>query len=207
MKLGEIKIEALKLMFVNYNKDYSISDLSNLMSDENCGSYLANMPGSINRCFSVIEEKRVLPVRTYTIKEFDTSGYFARFSLSSIPDFFDIERVIKESRRGYIGCLPYIREGNDLLISDYDEEAIYRVVYKPSIERVMSFTDEYADIDIPDKIAAFIPYFIKGDLYREDEPSEASEARNWFEQAMDSISEPIVNSVDSVSTVYSQTEF
>ena len=206
MKLGEIKIEALKLMFVSYNKDYGIDYLPNLKVDENCGSYLVNMPGSINRCFSVIEEKRVLPSRTYKIDDVDTSGYFARFSLSSIPDFFDIVRITRESRRGYNGNVPYQREGNDLLLSDYDGEAVYRVIYKPSIARVTSLTDEYTDVGIPDKIASFIPYFIKGDLFREDEPNEASEARNWFEQAMDSISEPIVNSVDRVSTVYSQTE-
>lgn len=207
MKLGEIKIEALKLMFVNYNKDYSISDLSNLMADENCGSYLANMPGSINRCFAVIEEKRVLPTKSYKVEDIDTSGFFARFSLSSIPDFFDLVRISCESRRGYNGSVEYQREGDDILLFDYDDEAIYRVMYKPSVARVASYTNEHTDVGIPDKIASFIPYYIKGDLFREDEPNEASEARNWFEQAMDSISEPIVNSVDRVSTVYSQTEF
>ena len=58
MKLGDIKIQALKLMFVNYNDDISIDSLPTLSTDQNYGSYLVNMPGSINRCFASIEEKK-----------------------------------------------------------------------------------------------------------------------------------------------------
>ncbi|MBQ8399329.1 MAG: hypothetical protein IJX08_05090, partial [Clostridia bacterium] len=39
----------------------------------------------------------------------------------------------------------------------------------------------------PDDIACHIPCFIKGDLYRDDEPDEAGEARNFFEAAMEEI--------------------
>ena len=44
MKLGDIKIQALKLMFVNYSDDISIYDITALSAYQNSGSYLVNMP-------------------------------------------------------------------------------------------------------------------------------------------------------------------
>ena len=59
MTLGEIKIEALKLMFTNSQHDIAVSDLSNLYQDGNYGSYLVNMPGAINRAFDRIQQKDI----------------------------------------------------------------------------------------------------------------------------------------------------
>ena len=49
MKLGEIKIEALKLMFINEGDDIDIGSLELLAQDEIYKNYLVNMPGAINR--------------------------------------------------------------------------------------------------------------------------------------------------------------
>ena len=59
---------------------------------------------------------------------------------------------------------------------------------------------------IPENIASSIPYFIKGDLYRDDEPNEASEARNWFEAAIEEILLKKISKANKVKSVYSQTE-
>ena len=56
MKLGDIKIEALKIMFVNYNTDLTIDELDNAMQDENYGSYLVNMPGAIIGVFRCLKK-------------------------------------------------------------------------------------------------------------------------------------------------------
>ena len=45
MKLGDIKIEALKLMFVNMGDDIDIESLETYAQDEIYKSYLVNMPG------------------------------------------------------------------------------------------------------------------------------------------------------------------
>ena len=68
MKLGDIKIEALKLMFVNMGDDIDIESLETYAQDEIYKSYLVNMPGAINRCFASIEEKRVLPSKSRTLQ-------------------------------------------------------------------------------------------------------------------------------------------
>lgn len=210
MKLGDIKIEAMKLMFVNYNIDFQIEQLEQLAQDENYGSYLVNMPGAINRCFSSLEEKGVLPVKPYVLSPSEAlaSGSFLRFDLASlIDDFFDIERVVYENDNGeYIGDYEYRREGNVIVLANIGEGERYTVLYKPKLERITASTENTYEIPIPDNIASHIPYFIKGDLYRDDEPNEASEARNWYEAAMEGITESKVNKVNKVQSIYSQTE-
>ena len=207
MKLGEIKIEALKLMFINYNNDLAIDDLATLGLDENYASYLVNMPGAINRCFASIEEKGVLPVKTFTLTASNgvASGSFTRFDLSLISDFLDIERLVCEGSE-YIGDYEYQREGDTIVIKDFDEEEVYRVLYHPAIPRVTALTENDIEVSIPNNIASHIPYFIKGDLYRDDEPNEASEARNWYEAAMDAIINAKANKANKVANIYSQTE-
>ena len=209
MKLGEIKIEALKLMFVNYNIDFNIEELPNLALDENYGSYLVNMPGAINRCFASIEEKGVLPVKTYILNKNEglASDYYMRFDLPSIiDDYFDVERIVCEPKSGeYIGDYEYFREGNVLVIQNFSEGDKYILLYRPKINRIDSLTEDIEEINIPDNIAVNIPYFIKGDLYRDDEPNEASEARNWYEAAMDSLLNSRANKISRVANVFSQT--
>lgn len=208
MKLGDIKIEALKIMFVNYNTDLTIDELDNAMQDENYGSYLVNMPGAINRCFSVLEERRVLPIKSYTLSSSQglASGSFIRFNLEElIDDYFDIDRLVCEKEKSYDGNVDFRMEGNVLVLPLIDDE-VYTVMYYPALERVNSETDNETELKIPNKIAAHIPYFIKGDLYRDDEPDEANESRNWFEAAIQSIVNAKQVHSGKVENKYSQTE-
>lgn len=209
MKLGDIKIQALKLMFVNYNDDISIDSLPTLSTDQNYGSYLVNMPGSINRCFASIEEKRVLPVKSYmlTYSGEANQSAFIRFDMDAlIPDFFDMERLIYQHEEFYCGDADYQREGNILVLKNIADTGNYNILYYPKIPRINSATDNQTELEIPNGIAEQIPYFIKGDLYRDDEPNEASEARNWYEAAMEAIVTGRSNRTGNVLTKYSLTE-
>lgn len=212
MKLGDIKIEALKLMFINMGDDIGIENLEAISQDETYRSYLVNMPGAINRCFANIEEKRVLPSKSkvLTHSEGGGSGRFLRFNLGKIiSDFFDIDRIVKETDEGeYNGDYDYITEGDVLVLDGYREcdGVTYTVIYKPKIARITSTTSNDTEIKVPDNIAAYIPYFLKGDLYRDDEPNEASEARNWYEQAMNEIYLKKEHKTTKIKSIYSQTE-
>lgn len=208
MKLGDIKVESLKIMFASTHTDLSISELDNALRDENYGSYLVNMPGAINRCFSVLEEKRVLPIKSYTLTASEglASGSFIRFDLSEIiEDFCDIDRLVCEEEESYNGNAEFRMEGNVLVLPLFDDK-VYTVLYYPTIPRITSETDNNEELDIPDKIAAHIPYFVKGDLYRDDEPNEANEARNWFEAAMEQVLATKQSYSGKVFNKYSQTE-
>lgn len=209
MKLGEIKIEALKLMFANYNHDITIADIGQYYLDETYGSYLINMPGAINRCLSVIENKDILPSKRKVLEPSMglASGNFIRFDLFAIiPDLYLIDRIVREGENGeYCGNYEYQLEGDNLVL--VNDNAKYIVVYKPQAERITQDSADEVELDIPNNIACHIPYFIKGDLFREDEPNEASEARNWFEQAMAEIQIRQAGLTNKVENVYSQADY
>ena len=84
MKLGEIKIEALRLMFATQGEDFDPDRLPDLRGDELYGSYLIAMPGSINRCFSDLETRGVLPVRSFSLCAVGKAGELQRFDLPAL---------------------------------------------------------------------------------------------------------------------------
>lgn len=121
MKLGEIKLEALKLMFVNDGEILNMENLDEyLYGNEVYRGYLVNMVGSINRSLN-------------------------RFKMKNIKPLDDKE---------------YVKFTDD--------------------------TPNDTEIDfIPDELQEIIPYFIKGELYQEDEPNVAGASMNYFESLLD----------------------
>ena len=78
MKLGELKIETLMLIFPSISIDVDTESgdalneaLSNLKADPNYCDYLSAMTGAINRCFTNLESKGVLPLRYTTFSSAD----------------------------------------------------------------------------------------------------------------------------------------
>ena len=211
MTLGDVKIEALKLMFTNVEDDLFPKKLSNYIEDENYRDYLVNMPGAINRCFARLSEVGVLPSRRHALARENAlaSASFVRYDLSAIPDFYDVERLIREDVYGdYEPDADYYREGDMLVLPRYEEgDGIsYTLIYKPRLMPISSITSNETVLDIPDDIAVLIPYFIKGDLYRIDEPNEAAEARNWFESAIGEMLLRKTDKVNGIKSVYSLSE-
>lgn len=201
MKLGEIKIEALRLMFANVGEILDADFLLQYKDDERFRDYLDNMPGSINRCFAEIEKRGVVPSKTVPLTDGTSNGYSVRFDLSEIEDFGTVDRLISENKWFYDPAHAYRMEGNTLVVDSPSSGEEYTLLYKPCLIRVSATTGEDTEIALPDMIAVAIPYYIKGDLYRDDEPNEASEARNWFEAALDSI--PVQRSQPTVREIFS----
>lgn len=206
MKLGEIKIEALKLMFANgpdlltiSNRDNQDSytepgnaalDLIEAAADPQYADYLNNINGSINRCFSILESRHVLPTKRYTlVNGSDELKRNMEFDLSEIPDLDDIQRVVIQRGTIYDSNADYKTEGNFLIIPLVMMGDSIRLIYYPRIERLSQTADDNQEIKIPDKIACLIPYYVKFDLFREDDEREANTALNQFENALAYITE------------------
>ena len=208
MKLGEVKIEALKIMFADYTDDLALDNLADLKTDENYGRYVNSMPGAINRCFSRLEDSNAVPVKKFVLTEDlgTISNNRIRFDLSAIiSDFGNVDRIIYETATEYEGNCEYIMETNSIIVLPY-RGGDYTIIYSPTLTRITAGTAEDAELELPDKIASIIPYFIKGDLFREDEPAEASEARNLFELSLEAANTEIKRRQTSVRAVFSQTE-
>lgn len=207
MRLGEVKIEALKIMFADYTGSIDVDSLQDLKTDENY-EYINSMPGAINRCFSRLEDANVVPLKK-TVLEKDkgiVSNGRIRFDLNEVVEDFDkVDRIIHETVNSYNGNCEYVMETESIIVlPEVDED--YTLIYAPRLKRVTTGTADDEEIALPDKIACLIPYFIKGDLFREDEPAEAADARNLFEASIEAIDNGIKRRQTSVKTVFSQTE-
>jgi len=190
MKIGDIKIEALKIMFANYSFDMGIADLPNMISDENYGSYLVNMDGSIARAIDRIQNACVVPVKSRLISDNERAKgkFFDRFDTSVIEDFYLLDKVVAEDNNGgYDGNAEFQTEGSVLVLRS---GLAHTVLYFPKLRTMDITVGDTDDIWLPDYIARLIPLFIKGDLYQEEEPSLAADARNMFEAMLEDLKRP-----------------
>ena len=192
MTLGEIKIESLRLMHVNEDQIIDEENLASLIGSEQYGIFLVNMVGAINRCFLDLENKGVIPSKCVSLlpDAGETCGFgnHIRFDLGALAeDFLAVDRLIYEDANGrYEGDAQYRIEGESLIIPAFDgEREAYRVYYHPRIKRISQYAADDTVIDIPSHIAEYIPYFVKGELYSyTDEPAEAAEAHNIYENGV-----------------------
>lgn len=198
MKLGTIKIEALKLMFANNDDELTIDnsdnegasgtapvDLTEMESNPQYRDYLNNMNGSINRCFSVLESSKVLPTkRVVLISDSETTEYGKEVDLSSIEDMDDICRVSLRNDYGYDPTVDFHTEGDTLILPLVRTGDTVSLIYYPTLARLTQTADNTQELDIPNKIATIIPYYIKYDLFREDDVSESNAALRMFEDSL-----------------------
>ena len=189
MTIGRIKIEALKLMFLNA-RDIHEDELTSLGADQNYSDYLASMPGCIHRALQDMVLRKILPKKVYVIDPYAdgewVDGGFA-FDTSRIADLHDVARIVKHGSRGYVEDVGYDREGDRILIFGYDTAYEYRVIYDVALPAVDQATPNDMQPDIPEPLAVVIPYFIKAELFTSDTPSNAAEAeraRGLYETAL-----------------------
>lgn len=190
MTINDIEKNALALMFTNYEQDLSEQDID-LLESEEYRKYTVNMKACINRALMRIQRAQVLPLKSFAIDSVtscNNDGYHARYDLETlIPDLFGIERIIFESACGYNPSVSFQTEAGTLVLMPLREGERYIVMYEPKVQRVALNAPSSTEINIPDDIADIIPYFIKAELYEEDEPSLAAQARNIFEATLDSL--------------------
>lgn len=202
MKLGDIKVEALRLMFMGGALEIGADQLPDFADDTTYGYYLSRMPGAINRAFSVIERRHVLPLKAVRLVA-DGDGT-VRFDLKTLaPDLYDVARVSWLREGTYEPSADYHLEDGALIVHDFEKDAAYTLLYYPRIDRVSAGTDDEKEIELPDEIAEVIPYAIKGDLFRDDESDEAEAARARFEYALNEIEAAhSTGQIHTVATVY-----
>ena len=205
MRIGEIKKEALRLMFVPLGDE----DIPELEGDAELAVYLFAMPGSINRALGDLEMRRVLPLcrRVIEYTEWVCAGDMLTLDLGSMESLYEAVRL---SRMTDGGELPLGFEGGVLSTRGLSQGEGCVLLYYPRIQRVSPWENEGELEGVPNDVAALIPYFIKSELFREDDPNEAGEARNWYEGAIEKLLKNIqgrnVDADARVYSVYSQVE-
>ena len=225
MKLGEIKLESLRLMNAN-DEDLNIVNLDNYRQDDRYRDYLDRMPGAINRALSRLMTYKVIPTKTAEVKpsQGETLKQYLKLNLKNIlPDFSSLERVIYiyehvvpnvdyQTITDGVILIPfsssYIYKGmtksfpNETVAGnaynvngvckywtgseweEVNEDEIFNIEYTPEIAMITVSSDNNLELDVPEALARVIPYFVKADLYEQDEPELAATARNIFESAL-----------------------
>lgn len=185
MKIGDIKAEALRLMFVTGTQDIGAEQIDDLITaDDPLSHYLLAMTGSINRALADIEQRLLIRSRSVTIPKLQSGDGLVRyFDTATIPDFLSVDYVTYRDAQGYDGDVAYTMDGGILALPE--AEGTYTLLYRPSLTRLTSsYGNDKELTGIPDRVACLIPYYIKGDLFSEDEPGAAAEARNWYEASV-----------------------
>ena len=61
----------------------------------------------------------------------------------------------------------------------------YKIKYKRKIKRISQISDDNEHLDVDERIAQILPYYIKGELFREQSESEADLAMKYFEREVE----------------------
>lgn len=229
MILDEIRKEALRLMFVNYEDDLDRFG----WNTDNCANetylqYIRNMRGCINRCFGIFERERCLLPKKLKVQcaasdntitnytngvitlgnaeeaaedaaralcgveidentvrlDMDVLLPSSNTSVLTVPSFLSVDRVVFSSLRGYDSDVEYKDEGNVIILRSIEKDEIYTILYNWRIPRVpVTAAYDYV-VDLPDYLCELIPYYIKAELFEEEEPRLAVVARNYFEAGL-----------------------
>ena len=208
MKLGKLKAEALYMCLANpditgcFDTDEEITEaLYQLKSDPNLSDYLNASVGAINRCFAFLEMKGLSPVRTANVLPV-SDGSVYRLSLTPrIHDLLRIKSVFAIKGDTISPIRDFIEiTGSELMLKDNADS--YSVSYYSRIPRISAATPESYDVPLDECLCELIPYFIKGDILRVDDPSEADNAMSFFMEAISRLDLSYGGAYAKVDTVY-----
>lgn len=169
MKYIDIKKDALRLMGLipdTVGNDYDTSKIR---------AYTLGMNNSILRAIDRMRNLSLIPDKTIELPKSNKSEV-KKFSLRELGILGEVQNVL-------------LLDGLKILEADYVVIGDYLVLY---VEKGLSYFIKYQashdacfqdgdELDIPDDLGRLIPYFIKADLYEEEEPSLAVASRNMFE--------------------------
>jgi hypothetical protein len=205
MKLWEIKAQALRLMFADTDIEFSEAEFQTqtIYQNANTREKLVRMTDSIKRAIDLYYQYNGEQAQT-VIKGLDFATvsnvltYYNTLTFSASPsDFGFPSRVdVMANLSENIGETTNITYDYDaklkkVIFTIYDFVAFtnkisFRVYYKIAKVNLVGNENEMTyDLNllgIPEEIQRQIPLFVKGEIYQEDEPNMAQQAKQEFTQ-------------------------
>lgn len=178
MTIAEIKKEALRLMGVA-EREIEDVPLSTLEGESAYAPYLRRMTGAINRALSDLERRLALtPVRwDAEASLWRHEGAVSRLSLSLCEGkIYEVLCVLVTGAEDATSNVPFVAVGEELSVARLAEGARATILYIPTAEHVVAGDESVTPAHVPGTLLSLIPYFIKEELYFEEEPSEALRA-------------------------------
>ena len=190
LKLGEIKLEALKIMNINNDSVLLLDRIETLKNEKRYAKYLNNMFNCINKAIDIINHKKILKQNRIEMSELPVKlgNINNRYDVSGVSDFLSIARIIYEDSSKYVERVTYEKEGDLIVVSNkYLPESLI-LLYDTRIPNITEGTADTDEVEgLSDELARLIPYYIKFELYQEDEPDLALTAKGTFDQGIESL--------------------
>lgn len=184
MKLIDLKKQTLQLMLV---EDEEITNEDILNGNEDYSQYLNNFIGSFNGAISRGIITKIIPYKSFFIT-FDESNVKNKTiktdTREKANDIYEIEQVFYIDERGKYKNTQFQLIGNYIILDGVKNvNCKYEVVYSPTIRIVEDDENnlELTDLGISNEFANAIKYYIKADLYEQDDATLAVNSRNIFE--------------------------
>ncbi len=185
MKIGEIKLQAMSLIFPSAQLDYSSDNIADaifrLKSNPSYGAHLSATTGAINRALSVIEARRLTELEEIELDKSlgEENGDLLCFALND--NVFSVCQVISAGIE-----IDFRHRFDKLYVRRGSVRGNLCVRYFSKIKRLSGESDDNEELLLKDGIAEQIPYFVKADLLLCESPEESRVSRELFFTALDS---------------------
>ena len=175
MKLGEIKVQALMMVFPSVTIEYDKDDLEEvvyrLKNNHSYSPYIFASVGAINRAFTIIESKLLTPCKREVFAG-EKKGFYTVIDLKGIKDILSVKGV-------YLNGEPvgfYITSQGALKVRGHGE---IEIEYYIRQEKITHLTSNNREIELGG-IEEAIPYFVKADLLMGEDNEASLSAREMF---------------------------
>lgn len=187
MTFKELKEECIKA--IGYDPRLSGDSMGNL------SFYLSRINGSIKRAFDRMLSVGALEEKCVFLEEVEKSGVVSYDINSIINGIFKGFKSLKEDSSF---LLPYAKVNDRYYLYRTKGDKVYVVYY----EDIGDPRDNDQSVRLDDKLIRIIPYYVKGELIEDEEPSLAVASKNTFEMLLDELIPQIYHSSNKVKTVY-----
>ena len=207
MKLGQIKLEAILLMYPDANVKFDDTDdesinraVFELKCDSNFEGLLEATVGSINRALSQIEAHGLTCQRLINIPKEECeiiSGDKVKIPLCK--DFLRLQGLFYKNGNSFFDCECQVF---DNCIITKSLNADYLMTYLASAQRINRKTSDSYELLLPKGVCEAIPYFVKSDLYAAENEREAQRAKEIFDGMIRDIKDSLHLVNCEIKTVY-----
>ena len=184
MRLGRIRREALRLMFASQGDVLETATFAELYQNPQYALYLAGMEMSVNRALSRMQTAGALPVGRQVLEGAAVTGSVATFNLGAIDDFESVVGLFAATRDTYAAHAYRWEGGTTLVVPLYSPDETYVLLYRRTVAVLPPMCADDVEVDVPEALGCLIPYFIKSELYEEEDSIAAERARRYFDDGL-----------------------
>lgn len=185
MTWGEIQIESLKKMFLN-NDDLSIDELEMYKDDKKYKTYLFAMPQACNEAINYICNLEPI-IKSYELNVESSERYNLK---DLISDFKHLDSIVGDK------LFSWEMETNDIL--KITKQAGTVIIYYEAYPKLInSKTDNMEKIEINRDCLRYIPLYVAGELYKDDDLTLSTMYMNEFMNNITAITSRVKNIVNN----------